>query len=49
MPTAPMQALRRRPQGTDGPRRHAQAGQPARPANPSAAQTVCGTETPTAG
>jgi hypothetical protein len=46
--TALKQTCGLRAQGTDEPRRHAPAGQAARPANPSDAQTACPTEPPPA-
>jgi hypothetical protein len=42
--TAAAAGARRRPHGTAGPRREAQAGQVVSPANPIKAQTKCGTE-----
>jgi hypothetical protein len=42
--TAAAAGAGRRPHGTAGPRRHAQAGQVVSPANPIEAQTKCGTE-----
>jgi hypothetical protein len=40
---APADTSRRRPHGTEGPRRQAPAGHATTPAQPTAAQTICGT------